>query len=406
MHFANYQHWLLVTVAVIGIAATYTAGIKLGSSHSGSESGEYDVITIDSSRAAGSNTSSSLGEATTPSGHESVNNHISVIRPTGAGPLSDILDCTNCKQAADTLQQLSCQDLKSRAPWVASRVRSCYSCKVSPFHQANLWPNQTDVDYVVAQLLFEQYGLPTASCPARCGMQLEQLEPCSVDKCQAWIAQHPLEPTDEHPAPRSGTVQGPLSILKHYLAQLHPNRVAATFGAMLGARSCLQDASTAGLQGCYARQRNSSAWASTEDAQRIYAHLANMMFKTTLQPSPQLAAAGAAAEPAAGAAAAVAAKPAAAAAAAAATARSSSSTWQMASSANTSTACTTCYYDLHALLLQRRVGPMTSTLRRQCVAFKQPVALTPHVSHDVCSPEWLQGSSHWLFESLWPHPKT
>jgi hypothetical protein len=31
---------------------------------------------------------------------------------------------------------------------------------------------------------------------------------------------------------------------------------------------------------------------------------------------------------------------------------------------------------------------------------------TLHVSHDVCSPEWLQGSSHWLFESLWPHPKT
>jgi hypothetical protein len=39
------------------------------------------------------------------------------------------LECINCRQAADTLQQLSCRDLKSKAPWSASRVRSCYKCK-------------------------------------------------------------------------------------------------------------------------------------------------------------------------------------------------------------------------------------------------------------------------------------
>jgi hypothetical protein len=125
------------------------------------------------------------------------------------------------------------------------------------------------------------------------------------------------------------------------------------------------NAAAAGLQSCYACQRNSSEWASTEDAQRIYAQLAQMMFNTTLPPSPQLTAAGAE-QPAAAATALTA--QAAAAAVAAAAARSSNTTWLMASSPNSSTACTTCYYDLHARLLQRRVSPMTRAMVRTCVA--------------------------------------
>jgi hypothetical protein len=240
-------------------------------------------------------------------------------RLAAVGPFSDFVDCIKCKEAVEKLHQTRCVHLPYTATWVPRRLLSCYRCKTSPYHQPHPWPNQKPVDYLVAQLLYDHYGMPTPSCPARCGVQLNQLAPCSVADCKAWIANHPV----------------------------------------LEARTCGSGLATAGLQSCYACQRNYHQWSATEDvqpvhAQRIYADLANLMFNTTLPPSPQLAAAAAA----------KAATP----AAAAAKTRRNTTAWQMASSAHSSTACYTCYYDLHLQVVQPRARVMRSTQVRNCVA--------------------------------------
>lgn len=167
---------------------------------------------------------------------------IKLDRLAGVGPMSDMADCNRC--VAGWANPYFIKD--KGEPGLGQYLRSCYRCKTSP----HPWTNQQSVDLFVANSCFIHHGIPTSVT----GRPPEITERCSVAKCEAWIANNPV----------------------------------------LGPRKAGLDASTAGLQACYACQHTIKAWPQTEDGQRVYAKLANLMFGTVLAPSKQLAAAAAA----------------------------------------------------------------------------------------------------------------
>jgi hypothetical protein len=128
-------------------------------------------------------------------------------------------------------------------------LRSCYRCKTSP-HQII---EKQEVDFVASQFLFFYLGLPwhysTSTKGSSKDQSIRHLFPllCSVARCEEWIEANPV----------------------------------------LGSPKSRPGISTAGLQACYACQRDASGSTATAVSRHIYAKLASIMLHTAGQPAAQ-----------------------------------------------------------------------------------------------------------------------
>jgi hypothetical protein len=264
---------LVLLLALIAVSAS--APVNASPKSHNTSYGESASSTSHVSNNRGSNSSSSSYLATvTPTNTNSYPYHVKFDRLPGAGLLSDMADCSRCGAGYVKLHPL----YKKDEAWFRQHLCSCYRCKTSP----HPWTHLAGVDVYVAEAYFRHHGLPPSLGLANGNSGVT--EACSVAECEAWIAANPV----------------------------------------LGPRKSGMDGSTASLHACYACQRDDLAWAQSEDGQRIFAKLSNIMLNITLAPSKQLAAAAEATS-------------------------SQAAAWNATASRNTTSICNSCYINLHSI---------------------------------------------------------
>jgi hypothetical protein len=229
---------LLAVLAVLAVAApsikNFAANIS-GASHSGQE--QDDSISSKSSGTpsqTGSSVSSDITASPSPFYIASY-----LTRLQDSGPLNDKADCYRCTTSIRLLHP-SISDSH-----LVQHLRSCYRCLSSP----QTFEEKQQAKFAAAQLVFFYHGLPWLNLnpgkPESNKSRPDLPVLCSLPKCELWIEDNPV----------------------------------------LGPRMHKPEFSTAGLQACFACQRDAALGALTPaEARSMRAELARMIVETAGQP--------------------------------------------------------------------------------------------------------------------------